>query len=46
MAASLASVPPRDIKERERSPGVISASIFANRARGSLDILGAKEVRV
>jgi hypothetical protein len=46
MAASLASVPPREIKERERSPGVISANIFVKSALGFVDILGAKDVRV
>jgi hypothetical protein len=42
----LASVPPREIKERERSPGVISASVFASKALGLVEKLGAKEVSV
>lgn len=46
MPASLASAPPSEINERERSPGVISANIFESNARGLVDKLGAKEVKV
>jgi hypothetical protein len=42
----LSAVPPSEIKERDKSPGVTSDSILASNALGFVDMFGAKDVSI